>query len=596
MTEFSLQARRRTIVVLTSVAILALAMLGRLFDLQIIQHERLVARAEEDIHTKLTLHPRRGHISDRNGRPLAVNLKGYVLWIDSDRFSGSDEARILVSELCDRQNDVVRAALRAGYVKGQGFFLCSRWIAPDVADRLQKLIDSERLAGVTLEVEPKRYYPYGQLTAHVLGHLQDTGDPMATEETAYVAHGGVEEAHDAELRGVDGWVSMQRDPQDFPIPIGSKEVQPPLDGAQVTLTLDLNIQYLAQQLLVQRIQKDGARRGDVIVLDPRDGAILAMVSYPSYDPNDIAGCAENPECKKQLYINPPIGLHYEPGSTMKIMTMAIALEERVIRPDSSFECTGLAYVEGVPFHNWDGGSHGHETMAEILLHSCNVGAVTVIQRIPVAAYYAHLKELGFGARSQVDLAGEAPGFVCTPDGGDLWSPVNMATNAFGQGINVTPLQLASAVAAVANGGDLWRPYIVQAIEQNGVVTTTIPTLRGTVLHKEIAHQVTDMLVAIGEVKGTNGGPLIPGYHVALKTGTADIPIEGGGGYEPNRTIASALGYAPAEDPRFLILVRIEGNSVLYGESTAVPVVADLARFILAYMHIPPTVGADAAAP
>jgi cell division protein FtsI (penicillin-binding protein 3) len=587
MTEFSLQARRRTLFVAISVVVLALAMLGRLFDLQIVQHERLVARAEEDIRAKITLHPRRGHIFDRNGRPLAVNLKGYVLWIDSDRFDGNEEARILVAERCERQPDAVRALIRAGHIKGLGFFLCSRWIEPDIAQRLQKLMDSDDLQGITLEIEPKRYYPYAQLVAPVLGYLQDTGDLKATEETAYVAHGGVEEAHDADLRGVDGWVSMERDPENFPIPTGSREELLPRDGAQVTLTLDIDIQYLAQQMLIQRIQKEGARRGDIIVLDPTNGAILAMVSYPSYDPNDIVACANNPSCGEYMHINTPIGLHYEPGSTMKIMTMAIALEEHVIRPDSSFECTGEVNVEGVLFHNWNGGSHGHETMGEILLHSCNVGAVTVSKLIPVDAYYRHLQELGFGQKTGVDLAGEDAGFVRTPGGDTPWSPVDKAANAFGQGIDVTPLQLASAVAAVANGGELWRPYIVQAIERDGVITTTLPTLRGRVFHQETAHEVTDMLVAIGEIKGQNGGPLIPGYHVALKTGTANIPIPGGG-YEPNRTIASALGYAPAENPRFLILVRVEGNSVIYGESVAVPIVADLARFLLAYMHIPPS--------
>ncbi len=584
MSDFTRQARRRTVMVVAVLFLLALALLARLFDLQILRHQDLVARAQEVIWAKIPIHARRGHIFDRTGQPLVTNQKGYVLWVNAKQFKGSREGTALVAQFCERQSRLVVGKIMAG--EAEGFYLCSRWLEPEIAERLLAMMEDGQLYGVVLEVEPKRFYPYGRLTAHLLGYLQDSGDLAANTETQYEAHGGLEESYDQLLRGVDGYILMERDPENFMIAIGHREKYPPVDGAQITVTLDINIQYRAQQLLVEAIHEAEAKRGDIVVLDPRDGAILAIATYPSFDPNDIVECASNPECGDYMHVNPAIGLLYEPGSTMKIATLGIALETGVIRPDSAFECTGGVQVGDTVFHNWNYGSHGYETMGEILLHSCNVGAVTVAMRIPAEEYYSYLDRLGFGRPTGVDLTGEVSGQVRSPDL-EGWTLVDQAANAFGQAINITPLQLANAVATVANGGDHFRPYIVKAIERDGIVTPTIPILEGRVFREETCRTVTDMLVAIGDTKGKNGGPLIPGYRVALKTGTAQIPIPGVG-YEPHRTIASAIGYAPADDPRFLILVRVEGNSVIWGEVVAVPVVGELAEYILGYWKIPPS--------
>jgi cell division protein FtsI/penicillin-binding protein 2 len=584
MSEFTMQARRRTTFVVAILFFMAAALVVRLLDLQILRHDELLARAQEVVVAELPLRARRGHIYDRVGRPLALNEKGYVLWVDGEQFGASGEGISLVSSVCTRQSREVVAQLMSG--KAQGFYLCSRWVEPPIAEDIQRLMDAEEIQGVILEVEPQRIYPYGSLLAPILGYLQDSGELTANDTTPYESRGGVEEFHDQDLRGVDGKIITERDPENYMIPIGNREEYPPQDGANLTLTLDLNIQYMAERLLTQAIETAQARRGDIVVLDPRTGAILAMVSWPSFDPTQIAECAADPDCAEVLYRNPPIGLHYEPGSTMKIVTMAIALEEHVVYPDWAFECTGVAAVNGIYFYNWDHGSHGHETLPEILLHSCNVGAVTVGQMINSEIYYSYLDRLGFGRETGVDLAGEAPGYVRNTQT-EGWTLVDQAANAFGQAIDVTPLQLASAVATVANGGEVFKPYIVQAIEQNGVVTTTLPTFRTRVFHKEVCDEITEMLVGVAANKGENGGPLVPGYRMAVKTGTAQIPIPGEG-YEPHRTIASAIGYGPTDDPSFLILVRIEGNTVIWGEEVAVPVLRDLASFILTYLHIPPT--------
>ena len=598
MSEFTLQARRRTLFALGALALLSLALVGRLVELQLFRHEWLVDQAKDRILYDRPLFARRGHIYDSQGRPLVVNEKGYVLWVNCwghyDPAKCDPEVNYLVVKNCNwPMAEDLKAAVLAG--KSDTCVTCARWLNPQDAERLLKLAEDGQSIGVYVEVEPKRVYTYGDLLGPVLGFLQDTkGAQFRTdEETPYTAYGGVEEAYDAKLRGTNGKISMERDPGDQPIPIvPPREVVPARDGANLRLTLDLSIQYMARKRLVEAIEQAGARRGDVLVIDPRTGAILAVVSYPSFDPNRLAECYADPDCRDLVYTNPPLTLPYEPGSTMKIVTMAIALDERLIRPDDTFECTGEAWVDGTVFHNWNwawtGGAHGTETMAEILLHSCNVGAIHVSKKIPTETYYAYLKRLGFGQRTGVDMANEASGIMRLPDDPESnWSSVDKAVNAFGQGIDVTMIQLASAVGAVANGGDLMQPYIVAEIERGGVVTPTLPTLRAHVLHAETSRQVTEMLVAIAAIKGQNGGPLIPGYRVALKTGTASIPIPLVGGYEEHRTIASAIGYAPADDPRFLILVRIEGNSIIWGEEVAVPVFKDLAEWLLAYLQVPP---------
>jgi cell division protein FtsI (penicillin-binding protein 3) len=587
MSGFALQARRRTVFVLASLVILFLAMVVRLLDLQVFRHRVFAEEAQSRLWTRLPLQARRGRINDSTGRPLALNKKANVLWVDANHLNASDAGKVLLAQLCDQQGEGVIAKVLGGEL--EGFFYWAESVEPPYLERLEEMIAEGEIQGVILEAEPKRTYPYGPLFGPVLGYMQEHDNPDARKATVYTATVGVEGYYDRELRGDDGWIEMEQDKQLYMIPIGYREEHPPADGAFLTLTLDLNVQFWAEQLLIEAIDDADAKRGDIVVMDPRSGAIMAMVSYPSFDPNRVPECAADERCREVLYTNPVIGQHYEPGSTFKIVTMAIALEERVVRPDSSFECSGHIAVGGWSFHNWNGMGHGPETMPQILLHSCNVGAVWLSQRVGPDAFYRHVEHLGFGRPTGVDIAGEASGMVRNPEI-EGWSASDLAANAFGQAINVTPLQLVNSVAAVANGGYLMQPYIVQSIGRNGVITQTIPTIRAPVLHEDVCRDVTDMLVEIGAHKGPDGGPLIPGYQVALKTGTAQIPLEGGGGYDPHRTIASAIGYAPAEDPQFLILVRIEGKSVIWGAEVAVPVFADMAKFMLTYLRLPPADG------
>ncbi len=603
MTTFARQARIRTIFVMGLLGLLSLAVVVRVAYLQTVRHDALAKEAEKQLWVTVPLHAWRGRIYDRVGRPLALNEKSYFVWLDTRYFNGQKdpEAVAILADVANMLDRETRLKVLRGDTDGFGeqfFFPWASWVDPRKVERLQEMIADPKdpLSGVILEVEPRRTYPYGDLLGPVLGWLRYTNEPAADDLTPYDAQGGVEAYYDALLRGQDGWLRMERDPTSFMIPVGPYERVPPQEGMHLTLTLDLNIQYLAEKLLRQAIEREDARRGEIIVTDPRDGSILAMVSYPSFDPNDLDSCLEGhfpPGCDTVLWNNPFVGQQYEPGSTFKILTMAIALEEHVVSLDSSFECTGTTVVGDRTITNWNGLAHGWETMSEILLHSCNVGAVYVVQQVGPEAFYRYVRKLGFGEPTGVDMAGEISGTLRTPEAED-WALSDLATNAYGQSIAVTPLQLVTAVGAVANGGELFRPRILKAFGQGQAITETLPVYRGRVFHQGVTRDVTAMLVEIGAIKGEDNGPLIPGYDVAIKTGTAQIP--GAGSYEPHRTVASAIGWAPAYAPRFLVLVRLEGSSVIWGESAAIPVWADMARFLLFYLQVPPSGGGGGGPP
>lgn len=596
MLEFSLQARRRTLAIVVLLSLLALALFGRLLDLQILRQGDMVAQARAEIKgtEKFPIRARRGHIFDAQGRPLALSKKSYTLWVDAPTFDGTPAAIAEVGRLCTVQPRETLAKIVA-QDEITGTYCCAYFLDPASVEGLQKAIQEHKLTGVILLVEPKRYYPYGELVAPVVGFVKRTDLPQSNLSGEFHGVSGIEASCDPWLYGEDGWVSGERDSRGNPIPIGEKEEQAPVDGADITLTLDLNIQYMAYNRLAEAVQQWDARRGDIVILDPQTGAVLAMAAYPSADPNHLEDCTST-ACDMALYGNPPVRLYYEPGSTMKILTLAIALEEHVVGPDTVLTYTTTTLCD-VPVRNWNDQFYPEESLSEILLHSSNIGAAHVGLRIPSKIYYRYLERLGLGRPTGVELPSEEERPFRRPGetgesgiGGPKWTCADQVANSYGQGIDVTPLQLASAIGAVANGGNLMQPHIIQSIGRNGVITPTVPVLRERVFHPETCRHVTEMLAAIGDTKGPDGSPLIPGYRVAVKTGTSKIAIPELGQYEPYRTIASAVLYAPADDPRFLILVRIESNAgTLWGEEAAVPVVASLAEFLITYLHIPPSV-------
>jgi cell division protein FtsI/penicillin-binding protein 2 len=361
------------------------------------------------------------------------------------------------------------------------------------------------------------------------------------------------------------------------VPFAFHQLALPQDGTHLVLTLDRNIQYLVEQELAKAVHDYQADSGTIIVMDPKTGAILAMASYPSYDPNRFY------EVPMELYVNPAVSHQYEPGSVFKVLTMAAGLDAGVITPDSTFYDSGAIEVGGVIIHNPDRRAHGLVTMTDILAYSLNVGITYVSTSLGEERFYDYLKSFGCGEHTGIDLDGEVAGTVKEPGSKD-WYKSELATNAFGQGVAVTPLQMITAVAAVANRGSLMKPYIVERIVYDQDVVVTQPTVVRRVISAQTAEQLTDMLVEAVE-RGTELA-IVPGYDIAGKTGTAQIPV--GNGYDPQLTIASFVGYAPADDPRFITLVKIDKPRLdPWGAEVAAPIFRAIAERLFVLLDIPP---------
>jgi cell division protein FtsI/penicillin-binding protein 2 len=419
---------------------------------------------------------------------------------------------------------------------------------------------------VRLEPITVRVYPEGSLGAHVFGFVNH--EPQAFY--------GIEKKHNDELRGQNTF-----DVTAGGIPLAKMgprfQQNASTEGAHdLILTMDRAIQYLVEQELRATVQRFGAQGGTIIVLEPKTGGVLASASYPTYAP------ARYGEYPQATWNDPAISEQYEPGSIFKIITMAAGLNAGVVTPDTTYQDTGCVTIGGQRICNLDERIYGLSTMRDVLLHSLNTGTIFINGRLD-KEFYAYVERFGFGALTEIDLAGEIAGDVRRP-GDRNWSEADLGTNSYGQGLAVTPMQMASAVGAVANGGLLMKPHVVQGIIANERVLRIDPRPVRQVIRKETAQTLTDMLVHAVD----NGAELarVPGYSVAGKSGTAQIPVETG--YSPTETIAGFVGYLPAHDPAFVILVKIvRPRTEKLGNKVAAPAFKNIAQQLVAMAGIPP---------
>ena len=421
------------------------------------------------------------------------------------------------------------------------------------------------LLGIKLDPHPGRYYPEGKLAAAVLGFVN------REQAGSY----GVEQYYDSRLRGTDGFKVAGGPQVLFDLPF----VQAPENGLDLVLTIDRVIQRAAEKHLEQALKEFEAESGVIIVMDPSTGAILAMAVGPGFDPNDFA----NVESLK-AFINKAISEQYEPGSVFKMVTMAAALDAGVIRPHDTYYDNGYIVVGGRTFQNWDRKAHGLTTMTEVLAYSLNVGSVHVAQKLGPSRFYDVVRRFGFGEPTGIDLTGEIAGSVRQPGSPD-WYPADLAANSFGQGLAVTPIQMVTAVAALANDGVLMRPYVVDRILQDGeVIWQAKPQMVRRVVRHETAAELSEMLAQALPQETPLG--VVPQYTSAGKTGTAQIFEDGR--YADDAIIASFAGYLPAYDPRFVVLVKLDRpQRQPWGSRAAAPVWRDLAGDLCAYLGIPP---------
>lgn len=548
-----------------------------------------VFAAREDVGASRLEHvvPARGLIFDRDGELLAANATSYVLEVETRQLTAASRNSIpeVLSKILVLPLEDLHDQLHQDWV-AQGQFRIRITRRDEAGGPLPIVVDKHvagvlnefladpyapDLSGLSLVPSPRRVYPSGELAGHVLGFVNQEGE----------GYFGVEGYYDEWLAGKPITIARPMIP-----PEARAQPDAPA-GVNLVLTLDLDIQQMVERALATAIDGSGSQSGEIIVMDPTNGEILALAAWPTLNPNQyepwlIDGTEEEP------VITPAVGAMFEPGSTFKVLTMASALDAAVVEPELEFLDTGEIEVGGNTIRNWDGGAWGPQTMLGCLKHSLNVCLAWVAsEKLGASTMYSYLRAFGVGHLTGVDLAGEVTGQLRTPRHPD-WTESDLGTNSFGQGVSLTPIQLLAAVGAVANDGVMVQPHIVrQVVGSNGAYSPKTIVL-GRPVTSETARTLTQMLSI--SVKGETAYGSVEGYRLAGKTGTAQIP--GDFGYDPNATVASFIGWGPIDDPRFLVLVRLDRPQISpWGSVVAAPVFQDIVRRLVVFLEIPPEVAA-----
>ncbi|MBP7998253.1 MAG: penicillin-binding protein 2 [Chloroflexi bacterium] len=548
---------RRLWMVIIGIGFAALIIVGRLIAFQAVQGPEWAAQGERLHILQVQDQPNRGIIYDRNGAVLAANSSDYQIGVSPNLVLDAEQMATTLApylnipryELLDKLNSEQPYELLAGRV------------TPQVADAIRGLGYEEQ--GLQIEPIPRRIYPQGQLLCHVLGYTTFDG----------LGSAGVEGYYQNELAGEAASAFVNISPLTEQPEVIARE------GDSMVLTIDRSIQYLVEQTLQGAILEHGAQDGTIIVMDPRSGAILAMASTPCFDPNTYYQVAD-----PSVFLNPATGKQYEPGSVMKLVTMAAALDSGTVTPQTTYYDSGMLQVGGVQVFNWDRGGYGETDMTTLLINSLNVGAATIATWMGPETFYTYLDRFGFGRPTGIDLMAEASGVMNHP-GDELWTEAEIATNSFGQGLAVTPLQMVSAVSAIANNGVMMQPYLVQERQSaNGELFVHQPTVLSRPISAETAQILSTMAVSV-VARGLDAAT-VEGYTVAGKSGTAQIPVNGI--YDPVNVIASFIGWLPADNPELLVFVILnKPTSAYWGSQTAAPVFSQLVSELVVMLDIPP---------
>ena len=536
---------------------------ARAYYLQIVLGPDLQERAEQQHQQVVKLTPQRGTIYDRNGDALALSLAVESLYADPGQIVEPESAAIKLAEVLDLSRKQILQKLKSG----KGFVWLERRLTPEKADQIKGL----QITGLHFVSEHKRYYPLSQLGAQAIGF---TGvDPKGLE--------GVELKYDAVLQGEAGLLVSHRDARGRGLATAEQVVRGGAPGQDIYLTLDRTLQYIAEKELADAVGQADAVGGTVVILEPASGKVLAMASQPDYNPNAVASF------RPAEWRNRAICDSFEPGSTFKPFLMAGILEEGLVSRKKKIYCeNGRFRVGGKTIR--DHKKYESLNLDEVIKFSSNIGMAKLGKMLERENFYRYLRDFGFGQQTGVDLPGEVTGTLHPPS---RWFEIDLAAISFGQGVTVTPLQLASATAAIANGGLMMQPYLVeQIIDSNGAKQgQQEPSVRNRVVSEKTARQVREMMVGVVEKGGTGTRAAVPGYRVGGKTGTAQKVDPVTGGYSVDKRVASFVGFVPAERPAMVILVTIdEPQGKTYGGLVAAPVFSRIAGQALRYLNVPPS--------
>lgn len=535
------------------------SIVARLFYLQVIASFNT---SEGNYLNYNRITPQRGFVFDRNGKPLVLNQPSFRLFIEPKKIKNKKE---LIEEV-DKVLAIGGATLEAKIDETK------EWVAiqSGLTEEQKNKIAQKKISGIGFEDNSQRYYPESSLAAHLLGFV---GKNKVGENIGYF---GVEGFYDQDLIGLSGLMRIERDLFGRPILLGNQEKIESENGRDLTLTIDSSVQKIVKAKLTEGMERYRAKDGCVIVADPNTLEILAMSCLPDFDPDKYFQFTQN------IFVNQAISSLYEPGSTFKPMIMAAAIDEKKLKPDDFFDEKGPITIGEYKVKTWDDKYSGKITITRILEKSSNVGMVYVGQKLGNDNIFKYLNRYGFGALTKIDLQGEVGGYLRPQS---QWYPIDYATTTFGQGIAVTPIQMIKAFSSLINGGLVIRPHVVKAIGSGSDKKEVEPIVESRVIDKKTSQIIKKMLestVQHGEYKWT-----IPkGYRIGGKTGTAQIPLQGH--YDSSKTIASFIGFAPVENPKFIALVVLkEPGTSIYGSETAAPLFFEIAKELFVYYNIAP---------
>jgi cell division protein FtsI/penicillin-binding protein 2 len=563
--------------------ILALGgLMGRLYYWQVMESHsgyNLAELANQEHLSNQILNAPRGLIYDAEGHILATNVVRDDVYIEPIQFSvdhpDNTQASLdtFVQELHHVLPQISEQKLYQDFALNQQAVRIAIHIDPSQSQQLQAL----QLPDIFLEPRTWRTYPGGDLAGQVLGFVSSD-----TNQGEY----GLEYQYNSLLAGKAGSLTAETDLNGNPLIVGASSEQAPVSGANLTLTLNSTIQYDVQMDLNNTVKQMQAQGGAAIVVNARTGAIIAMAGNPTFDPNQYGNYANQLGCigSEEVYFNPNLYCAYAPGSVMKAITMAAALDQGLITPNTMLNDPGYITFNDTPtIYNWNYEGHGWETMTQVLQYSANVGAAWVAHDILHAnRFYPYLTRFHLGQAYNIDGAEETGEYRSPTNSPQTWTPSDLVDQSFGQGILVTPLQMAMVYEAIANGGVMMKPYLVSSINNNGHITTIKPQVERRVISAKAAHLLAGML----ENAAFDGEPqssIIPDYLVASKTGTSTTP-----GISSNLTEASMAGFLPATNPQFVILVKLDRpQTSIFGITAAGPLWKTIAEQLLMYYHVPP---------
>lgn len=564
----------------------------RLIWITLISGRELEAKANSEWQKEISVTATRGDILDRNESILVSSANVYRIDFDLDAVRSHIKEKKLTmddiaTEIADvtgvSEEDVLNALNRKNSDGSNATYApLVKGVTKDIADSAEDL----GIYGLIVSRDVKRYYPNGNFLASALGSINSEGAGLT----------GIELQYDDYLSGIAGMKIGAYDSWGNRLPFETYKFTPPVDGNDIVLTIDENLQYIAEKIAQKGLEEHNAKGVHVMIMDPNNGEILAMVNKPDYDPNTpyegyeiFDGETENDQIQN-MWRNWLVSDTFEPGSTFKTVTMVAALEEGLVNDSDTFFCNGSVKFGNTTVHCWKHEGHGTQTLAEVLKNSCNVGMMEIGQRLGIDKLNEYIYKLGFGKTTGIDLPGEAAGIVKSSD---TVSAIDLATISFGQTNTVTSLQLMTAFNAIANGGDLIQPHIVKEISHedesgNRVIDETIkPAIKKDVLSEESTALLRSYLERTVTKDGPDGS-FVQGYNVGGKTGTAQKVDPETGTYSSSKYISSMIALAPVENPQITVFIAVDeaSNGLYYGGEVAAPLMKELFEEVFKYMDSP----------